>query len=85
MKDRKLYPEIGARLASVRTGFSDLSQTAWAESHGFSRTQYHQWEKGTRRIPIEAAIKLCDIYGLDLDFIYRGRRDGLSDAASKLV
>jgi hypothetical protein len=79
------FSHIGARLASVRTGFSDLSQKAWAERHTFRDTQWNNWEKGTRRIPVEAAEKLCEIYGLTLDFIYRGRRDGLSETASKTV
>ena len=80
-----LYIEIGARLAAVRTGFSDLGQRQWAERHGFQQTQYNNWETGIRRIPIEAAARLCDCYGLTLDFVYRGRRDGLSETASKIL
>ena len=79
------YTEIGARLTQVREAFSDLNQKAWAERHNFNATQYNNWEKGTRRIPIEAAEKLCGIYGLSLDFVYRGRRDGLSEKASKVI
>lgn len=76
---------IGRRLARVRTAFSDLSQLAWAEKHGFSHTQYNNWEKGVRRIPVDDAERLCDAYGLTLDFIYRGRRDGLSETSSKVL
>lgn len=79
------FSEIGARLASVRQAFSDLSQKAWAEKHNFNQTQYNNWEKGTRRIPVESAEKLCTLYGLTLDFIYRGRRDGLAENASKAL
>lgn len=79
------YSDIGARLAKVRVGFSDLSQKDWAKKHGFSATQYNNWEKGARRITVDEAQRLCDLYGLTLDFIYRGRRDGLSDTASKVV
>lgn len=85
MTDAATYPEIGRRLAAIRKGFSDLSQTAWAERHGFAVTQYNNWEKGSRRIPVEAAERLCDRYGLTLDFVYRGRRDGLSDSSSKVL
>lgn len=77
------YEDIGARLASIRTTFSDLSQKAWAEKHGFGLTQWNNWEKGTRRIPVEAAEKLSDLYGMTLDAIYRGRLDGLSENARK--
>lgn len=82
-KEQPQYPEIGSRLAAVRTGFSELNQTAWARKHGFNQTQYNNWEKGVRRIPVDEAERLCRDYGLTLDFIYLGRRDGLSDSALK--
>ncbi|MCC5960572.1 MAG: helix-turn-helix transcriptional regulator [Rhodobacteraceae bacterium] len=84
-QDAAQYLEIGARLAAVRTAFSDLSQKAWAEKHGFSPTQYNNWEKGVRRIPVDESERLCNVYGLTLDFIYRGRRDGLSETALKIL
>ena len=79
------FADIGRRLASIRQGFSDLSQKAWAEAHNFSVTQYNNWERGIRRIPVDDAERLCSTYGVSLDFIYRGRRDGLSERASKVV
>lgn len=79
------YAAIGERLTRIREAFSDLSQKAWAERHGFNRTQYNNWETGTRRIPVEHAEKLADLYGLDLDFIFRGKRSGLDENASKLL
>lgn len=80
-----MYPEIGERLRHIREHFSDLTQKEWAERHGFNPTQYNNWEKGVRRIPVEAAEKLCELYGLTLDFIYRGRRDGLADTALNVL
>jgi transcriptional regulator with XRE-family HTH domain len=79
------FLDIGRRLAAIRTGFSDLKQNAWAEKHRFNVTQYNNWERGIRRIPVDEAEKLCQAYGLTLDFIYRGRRDGLSESASKVL
>lgn len=79
------YPEIADRLARIRKAFSDLSQKDWAGKHGFNQTQYNNWGKGSRRIPVDDAEKLCGLYGLTLDFIYRGRRDGLSESASKAL
>lgn len=79
------YTDIAARLVSVRRAFSDLTQKDWAEKHQFNQTQYNNWERGLRRIPIDAAVQLCDLYGLTLDFIYRGRRDGLAERASKSI
>ncbi len=79
------YPEIGERLASIRAAFGDLSQREWALKHAFGVTQWNNWENGTRRIPIESAEKLCALYGLTLDFVYRGRRDGLASNALKVL
>jgi transcriptional regulator with XRE-family HTH domain len=76
---------IGARLKRVRESFSDLNQRGWAQKHGFSPTQYNNWETGLRRIPVDDAERLCDAYGLTLDFIYRGRRDGLSETSAKTL
>lgn len=79
------YLDIAARLRAVRMAFSDLNQGEWAKKIGFNRTQYSNWENGQRRIPVDQAEKLCDLYGLTLDFVYRGRRDGLSERASKVL
>jgi transcriptional regulator with XRE-family HTH domain len=79
------FSSIAARLTAIRSGFSDLNQRAWAERHGFQNTQWNNWEAGLRRIPVESAERLCDAYGVTLDFIYRGRRDGLSETASKVL
>jgi len=79
------YQEIGRRLRAIRHSFSELSQKEWAEKHGFSVTRYNNWEKGVRRIPVDEAEALADIYGVDLDFIYRGRRSGLSENAAKVL
>lgn len=85
MTEQPKYLEIGMRLARVRRAFSTHSQKAWAEKHNFNVTQYNNWEKGARRIPIEGAATLCDLYGLTLDFVYRGRLDGLSENARKVL
>jgi transcriptional regulator with XRE-family HTH domain len=85
MIDTQTYYDIGQRLAATRAAFGGLSQKAFAARHNFAPTQYNNWETGARRIPVEAAEKLCEAYGLTLDFVYRGRRDGLSEKASKLL
>ncbi|MFC4215997.1 helix-turn-helix domain-containing protein [Pseudophaeobacter arcticus] len=82
----KSYPEIAERLIQIRAVFGkENTQKEWAEKHGFNSTQVNNWEKGLRRIPVDSAEKLCETYGLTLDFIYRGRRDGLSERAAKVL
>lgn len=79
------YMEIGARLRAVRTGFTDLTQAEFAKRHGFQKTQYNAWETGQNRITVDCAERLAASYGLTLDWIYLGRRDGLADRASKVL
>lgn len=85
MPERPPYAEIGERLSAIRKAFSDLNEQDWARKHNFRSTTYNNWIKGIRRIPVEHAEMFCDLYGLDLDFIYRGKRDGLSENARKLL
>lgn len=84
-KMEPLFMDIGARLVALRKSQSDLSQKAWAEKHGFNQTQYNNWENGTRRIPVDDAERLCELYRVSLDFIYRGKRDGLPDSVRKVL
>ena len=79
------YLEIGDRLARLRQAMSDLTQGQWAERHGFNVTQYNNWERGVRRVPVEAAERLCGRYGLTLDWIYRARSEGLPETLRKVL
>lgn len=85
MSERKTYPDIAERLGTLRAGFSEDNRSVWAGRHGFNVSQYINWENGTRRIPLEAAEKLVQRYGVTLDWIYLGRWDGLSDSARKTL
>lgn len=75
----KPFHEIGTRLERLRIAMGVPSQVAWARRHGFNQTQLNNWISGARRIPVEHAEALCDAYGVDLDWIYRGRLSGLSE------
>ena len=76
----KPYLEIGARLERLMLAMGVPSQAAWARRHGFNATQLNNWISGVRRIPVEHAETLCESYGVDLDWIYRGRLSGLSES-----
>lgn len=78
------FADMGARLKRLRES-QKVSQKVWSEMHGFNATQYNNWERGERRIPVEHAERLSDAYGLTLDFIYRGRLDGLSEYARRAI
>ena len=79
------FLEIGQRLRKLGEAMSDLNQKESVETHGFHQPQYNNWERGIRRISIDEAIGLCDRYGLTLDFIYRGRADGLPETPKRVL
>lgn len=63
------------RLARLATG---LNQKQYARSAGLAYTTYNNWESGLSRPELDAAHKLCDVYGLSLDWLYRDEPSGLA-------
>lgn len=47
-----------------------MSQKAVAEYLGIIYTVYQRYENGSRELPVHHAIKLKELYGCTLDFIY---------------
>lgn len=83
MGEERMYKEVGKRIDRLRTHLG-LTQVAFCAKHGFSTTQYTNWKSGLRRPSVDEAMKLVDAYGLTLDFIFRGREDGLSENMRKV-
>lgn len=71
-KEDKVHSDIGTRLKAFRE-LTELQQKEFAIKNGFAPTQYTNWETGERRIPVDKAALLENVYGLTLDFIYLGR------------
>lgn len=69
---------IGRRLQATREALGILKQGEFAKGAGIATNTYNQWEwtkdgkppKG--RPDIDYANRLCERYGLTLDWIYRG-------------
>lgn len=72
----KPFVDIAARLRWHRA-LVDLNQDAYAERINCKRSQLSNWEAGTARISLDAALALRKRYGLSLDFIYEGIADAL--------
>ena len=53
---------------------SDKTQKEMAEFLNMQTTVYQRYERGERELPLWAAIKLADFYGVTLDFLV-GRSD----------
>ena len=69
------WPTISERLVATRKAIG-LRQSEFADRAGIGRNTYNQWEKG-KRPQLDYALILCDVYGLTLDWIYRGDPQGL--------
>lgn len=76
MTERPDYSDIGERIKSFRA-YLEMDAVDFSDKHGFSRSQLGNWEAGSRRISVDAAMRLYELYGLSLDFIYLGRLSAL--------
>lgn len=75
---------IGARLTLTR-GIIGGNQKEFAERADVGKSTYNQYEKGKQRPDLDEAIKLCDRYGLTLDWIYFGDPSGLKYSLAEAV
>ena len=71
-----LAADVGRRLNLIRRALG-LNQLEFGAAAGLSQPHYHQFESGKRRLTIEAALALCHVYALTLDYLYRGDPSGL--------
>lgn len=68
---------IGKRVALAREALG-MDQTEFARGVGKRQSACSGWETGLRPPGLPIAHKLCDRYGLTLDYIYRGITAGLA-------
>ena len=58
---------------------SDRSQRKVAEYLNMQLTVYQRYERGEREMPLWAAIKLAELYGVSLDYLV-----GISESKDKM-
>jgi transcriptional regulator with XRE-family HTH domain len=63
---------VGKRLELTRMALGYESQKDFYGSTGLGASSYSMWENGTRYPSVTHAMRLCQEYGLTLDWIYRG-------------
>lgn len=71
-----LTQDVERRLALARKAIG-VDQQEFGTAAGLSQPRYNQYEKGKRLLTLDAAMKLCEHYGLTLDWLYRGDPSGL--------
>lgn len=73
MTDRQEIIARRLRLFAKARGLSGVNIEA---ATGISMSSWSQWTHN-RRIPLDKAGRLLEVFGLSLDWIYYGRRDGV--------
>lgn len=68
--------EVGERLALLRVAL-DVPQVEICRRTGISTSSWNRFERGQRLILPDQALSLYDAYGIDANFIYFGREDGV--------
>lgn len=71
-----LSDDVARRLRWTRQ-VAQLNQQEFSESAGLSQPQYSQFETGKRLLTLRAAMRLCQAYGITLDWLYLGDPGGL--------
>jgi len=69
--------DVARRLRRARLALH-LDQQEFGTRAGLSQPQYNQFENGKRLLTLAAALRLCNEYGLTLDWLYRGDPSGLA-------
>mgnify|MGYP003375355053 CR=1 FL=1 len=70
------YKDVGRRLAELRTALG-MKPAEVCRRTGINPSLWSQFEKGKRRIPIDDAITLRNLFGAPLDWTYLGDSSGL--------
>lgn len=68
--------DIGKRIEMARIALG-LTQEQFGAPLGVAQAAVAGWETGARPPGLKIAHKLCDAYGLTLDYIYRGDRSAI--------
>lgn len=79
------YRQVGVRLAACRRALG-MDAVDICREMNFRQNTYSQWESGKSRVNLDDAIRLCDRYGVTLDFLYRNDISGVrSDLARRIT
>lgn len=69
--------DVARRLRLVRRALNIEDQREFGEAANLEQSLYNRFETGRRLLTPQAAMKLCERYGLTLDYLYRGEPSGL--------
>lgn len=67
---------VGARLFQLRQSYGE-TQGAFAARFHMTANAYNQYERGTRHLTVRNAIRIAEVTGVTMDWLYRGEVSGL--------
>jgi DNA-binding XRE family transcriptional regulator len=73
---------VTPRLILVRESLG-LSKAEFADRIGMDRSSYTKIEKADKPLLPHIAFKIWELFGADMNYIYLGRRDGLTESMSR--
>jgi transcriptional regulator with XRE-family HTH domain len=76
--------QMAARLRETRQAMK-LTQARLCRIADIPQSTWNNAETGDNRLGLDQAIKLCDAFGLTLDWIYRGIASGLPTAIQEAL
>ncbi|MDF2232565.1 helix-turn-helix transcriptional regulator [Albimonas sp. CAU 1670] len=83
--DIERMPEmIGARLRAARLALG-LKSSEIADRVGIERTYWSRCEGGKRRLSLDIAILLCDVFPLTLDYLFLGKIQSLPESLANKI
>lgn len=75
---------VGQRIKLLRNALN-LNQTEFAEKAKLNRSSVALWELGRQRPGIPPAQRICDVFGVTLDWVFLGRRHTLKHEIAELL
>jgi transcriptional regulator with XRE-family HTH domain len=88
------FADVGERLLWTRLALGKETHSDMVKKTDMARNTYAGYETGERQITLNAALQLCKLYDLSLDWIYFGHlhkvddvqlRDRIRDERSKAL
>lgn len=64
--------DVGDRLYEIRRA-ANLNQGEWCKRTGITRSMVSMYENGSRMLTLDAALRVCQSFGVTLDYLYLGR------------
>jgi uncharacterized protein DUF3606 len=65
------------RLRLTRLAFGYGNPAVFAATMAISPQRWNAYEEGREPLPLPVALQICTTYGVSLDWLYRGRKDGI--------